>query len=125
LAGVPAKPREPAGVAELFRHCLDAAHAFRARQRRSSRLLLWTAGGAGVVVAGMVALAAALLSGVGHNERQLSNLESRVESYRTTEGQSSAERLRGDPRSLEERIAVVEELKRDPEFKTFPQESPG
>src|SRR5262249_4006465 len=54
LAGVPAKPREPYGVAELFRLCLDAARTFRARQRRSGRLLLWTAGGAGVVVAGMV-----------------------------------------------------------------------
>src|SRR5262249_11947404 len=36
-----------------------------------------------------------------------------------------AERLRGDPRSLEERIAVLEELKRDPEFRTLPEESLG
>lgn len=123
LAGVPAKPREPYGVAELFRQCLDAARGFRQRQRRSSRLLLWTASGAGIVVAGMVGLAAALLAGVGHSERRPGTLETRVENYQAADGQSPAERFRGDWRNLEEKIAVLEEIKRNPDFKTLPDES--
>jgi hypothetical protein len=42
LAGSPAKPREPYGVAELFRQALDSADRFRARRRRSQRRLFVT-----------------------------------------------------------------------------------
>src|SRR5262249_17090824 len=116
LADVAAKPREPYGVAELFRQCLDAAREFRTRRYRSSRLLLWTAGGAGVVIAGMLGLAIALIGGMGQNERRPGALETRIESFQSTDGESPAERFRGNLGNLEQKLALLEEFKRDPEF---------
>jgi GTPase SAR1 family protein len=121
LAGSPAKPREPYGVAELFRQCLDAARDFRQRRRRSGRLLLWTVAGAGAVVAGMVGLAVALFGGAGHPEPRLGNLEARVENYQAVDGQSPAERLRGNLPSLDEKIAVLAEIKSNSDFETMPE----
>jgi hypothetical protein len=120
LADVGAKPREPYGVAELFRQCLDAAGSFRARRKRSSRMLLWTVGGAGVIIAAMLGLAVALMSGIGHNERRPGALETRVESFQATDGESPAERFRGDLRTLEEKLALLEEFQRHPEFADLP-----
>src|SRR5262249_3467111 len=42
LRGTPAKPREPYGVAELFRQCLEQAQQFRHRRHRSGHRLWWT-----------------------------------------------------------------------------------
>jgi hypothetical protein len=121
LAGIPAKPREPYGVAELFRQCLDAARSFRQRRRRSSRLLAWTVAGAGTVVVGMVALTVALLGGVGPSERRPGDLENRIENYRAMEGATPSERLRGDVRALEEKQAVLAEFKQSSEFASLPE----
>src|SRR5262249_50069941 len=50
-------------------------------------------------------------------------LETRVDNYQAAEGQSPAERLRGDQRGLEEKAAVLAEIKRNPEFSTLPAKS--
>jgi hypothetical protein len=123
LTGVPAKPREPYGVAELFRQCLDAARDFRQRQQRSGRLLLWTVAGTGTVVVAMMGLAVALMSGAGRNDERPGGLAPRVDGYRATEGQSPAERLRGDVRNLEDKIAMLAEMQTSPEFDALPEES--
>jgi GTPase SAR1 family protein len=120
LADVAAKPREPYGVAELFRQCLDAGRAHLTRKRRSDRLLVWTVGGAAVAVAGMVGLATLLMSGALHNERQPGRLEARIESFLAMDGESPAERFRGDMRSLEEKQAVMEDFQANPEFPDLP-----
>jgi GTPase SAR1 family protein len=120
LADIAAKPREPYGVAELFRQCLDAGRSHQTRKKRSGRLLLWTVGGAGVAVAAMVGLATALMSGVLHNERRAGRLEARVESFQAMDGESPAERFRGDLRNLEEKLAILEEFQRSPEFSDLP-----
>src|SRR6185312_4864573 len=41
----PPRPREPFGVAELFRQTLEEAAAFRERRQRAGRRLLWTVTG--------------------------------------------------------------------------------
>jgi hypothetical protein len=116
LVGTPARPREPYGVAELFRQCLESARGFRGRRRRSSRLLVWTVAGTGTVVVGMILLTAALLAGVGPRAARHTELQRRVESHRAREGGSAAERLRGRQTDLESRIATLSELRGDPEF---------
>jgi hypothetical protein len=45
LADGPPRPRDPYGVAELFRQCLESSQVFRQRQQHSSRRLLWTVAG--------------------------------------------------------------------------------
>jgi hypothetical protein len=123
LAGSPPKPREPYGVAELFRHCLEAAKAFRDRRRRSNRRLARTVAGAGVVVIGMVGLTVALLMGTGQKERQSGDLENRVANLRASEGQTPAERLRGDVRQLEDKIDMLTALRHNPQFEALPADS--
>src|SRR5262249_23096240 len=122
LAGLPPRPREPYGVAELFHLCLEAARGFRERRRRSGRLLAWTVVGTSAVVVGIVGLTLALLAGFGPKERRPGDLESQVESQRAREGRTVAERLQGDPARVEERIALLEDLQRNPEFATLPLE---
>jgi hypothetical protein len=123
LAGVAAKPREPYGVAELFRQSLDAAQVFRNRQRHSGRRLAWTVAGAGTLVAIMIGLAGALISGAGPKERNPGDLETRIEAMHAAEGQTAAERFRGDVRQLEEKIGILTELKQSPQFAELPAAS--
>jgi hypothetical protein len=51
LADTPARPRDPYGVAELFRQCLDDARAFRQRRQRSNWWLF------GLIVSSLAAAA--------------------------------------------------------------------
>ncbi len=78
LADSPPRPREPYGVAELFRQCLDVAGHFRERRQHSSHRLLWTVTGTVAILLGLGALAAFLI--VGRLEGQ-SRLEARVEKF--------------------------------------------
>ena len=64
----------------------------------------------------MIGLTVALLGGAGRGERRPGDLETRIDTYRAVEGSSPAERLRGDVRALEEKIAVLADLKANPEF---------
>jgi hypothetical protein len=122
LSDSPARPREPYGVAELFRQCLDSARSFRARRRQSSRRLFWTVAGTGTIVAGMILLTAALLAGVGPKAGRQTELQRRLESFRARDAASPAERLRGRPADLEDRIGRLTELHADPEFGKLPAE---
>ena len=115
LVGCEARPRDPYGVAELFRECLAAARGFRARREHSQRRLRWTAAGAASMLLGMLALTGGLLAtypGVATTE-----LEERVQNYRAAEGPSRSSWLR-EP--LQERIGTLREFKQDPDFPNIP-----
>jgi hypothetical protein len=119
LAGSPARPREPFGVAELFRQCLEAAAAFRARRQRSARRLLWTVGGA----AGFVALLLSLvLSQVLSTHTGPTRLQSEVDNLAFQMEKTPAERLRRPTSDLRNRLAELERIRNDPGFGTLPPE---
>jgi hypothetical protein len=121
LAGAPAKPREPYGVAELFRQLLGAAQAFRGREARAGRRLAWTVGGSAGLLAGMLALSVALLA--NRDTSHPTALLNQVEAYRSREAQTGtgpSARLR-EP--LQPKISELTDLKSDPEFATLPASS--
>ncbi len=114
LAGSPAKEREPYGVAELFRQCLECAAAFRGTRRRAGRRLLWTAGGAIGLVAAMIALAATFtLRGL---DTPTNALRERFALLRDTGAASEMDRLRAPVGELRERLKQWRELRDDPSF---------
>lgn len=119
LTNGPARPREPYGVAELFRQALEQARSFRARRdQSSSRLRRTVAGAAGVAVV-MAGLAVALLTGRDANPPIA--LENKVASFRAgDESQTTAYRLR--ERSLDDRIHLLAEVQRDPDFERLKPE---
>jgi hypothetical protein len=119
LAGVPAKPREPFGVAELFRQCLERAEDFRGLRQRSERRLFWTVGAA----AGLVALFVALIVGlmVLRQDSGPSPLQVRVDTYRAfNERLTAAERFQAPLPNLRQRLAMLQELRDDPDFASLP-----
>lgn len=123
LAGTPAKPREPYGVAELFRQCIDAALLFRQRRRRAGRRLLWTVGTATGLVGLLIALTVALLGQAlrdRESDRQVRALQNKVDTYKLKEGQTTAERLRGWPTLPRQRMSELAELRSDPDFDRLP-----
>jgi hypothetical protein len=85
------RPREPFGVAELFHTAFEEAMAFRDRQRRSRKRLIWTVGGAGTFLAAMLLAGVALLS-MPQRTTEFT-LADRVESLRASEGPTAATRL--------------------------------
>jgi hypothetical protein len=91
LAGAPARPREPWGVAELFRKALAAAKSFHQRRRQSQRRLAWTVLGSAAVIGGLALFAGGLL--LNRPSLQRSELAAKVESYRAREGQTPSVRL--------------------------------
>ncbi len=112
LADSPAQPREPYGVAELFRQCLEYAREFRDRQGRSRRRLLWTVGGTTGVVAVMAAAVLGLV--FSRPEDRPTALAAQVDNYRLTEASKTAsERLRGP---LQHRISELKEVETAPDF---------
>src|SRR5262249_37997652 len=120
LVGAAARPREPFGVAELFRQCLDLALTHRQRVRRSARRLLWTVSGAGTVLASMILLALFLVLRPG--ARPPSELQQRVEQLQLTAGPRSAERLPPpwlEPPPRRENLRLIEA---HPDFNSLPQE---
>ena len=121
LADAPAKPRDPYGVAELFRQCLQAARDFHRRRRQSHRRLLWTVGGAAGLVACLVGLAVWIGAGTGARN-QAEPLQGTIDSYRYKEGQNPAERLQGSPEQLAQRIDVLNGFRNDPQFRLLPPE---
>jgi hypothetical protein len=113
LAGTPAKAREPYGVAELFRQCLEQAAAFRSRRRQSGRRLVWTVGAAGGVVALMTVLA---VSFTGRNlDTQTNALRDRVQLLRDSD-QQGAVRLSATIRDLRRRAEELRDIRKDPQF---------
>src|SRR5947209_2537484 len=57
LADWPARPKEPYGVAELFRQCLDSARGFRERRRQATQRLGLVVGLLAVMIGFMALLA--------------------------------------------------------------------
>lgn len=112
LADSPAKPREPYGVAELFRQALEFAGGFRARRARSGRRLIWTAAVTVGLLAVMMTTALALL--LYRQDTRPTALAAKVEIYRLTQGNKTAsERLRGP---LPPKISELKEILNSPEF---------
>jgi hypothetical protein len=122
LAGVPAKPHEPYGVAELFRQCLLSATHYRRRCQRSSRRLVWTLAGTGALLVLLLGMIAALVIGHGFS-RSSGGLQGRIDSYQLSEGRSAAERLRGSSADLRVKIAAWAEFRNDPSYDDLPLET--
>lgn len=120
LAGSPAKPREPYGVAELFRQCLGEAADYRARVRRSARRLWLVVGLSAAAVLGMVVLTGVLW--VGSQSSRVSLLASRVEDLRLYNRGTPAQRLRGGLPELREKLARFQEVHNDPQFESLSPE---
>jgi GTPase SAR1 family protein len=118
LGPTPAKPREPYGVAELFRQCFEQAYAFRQRRRKSGHRLLWTVGSAVGVLGVMAALAAGLI--LGNQSEKPNPLLNKVENYLSHEGQTPSTRLR-EP--LQPKISELNDFKNDPNFSNLPAET--
>jgi len=114
LANSPAKAREPYGVAELFRQCLEQAAAFHGRRRQSGRRLLWTVGGAAGIVALMLALAVGFT--VHNLDTQTNALRNRVQLLRDADMPSEAERLHPPIRELRHRAEELRAIRNDPRF---------
>jgi hypothetical protein len=119
LEGSPAKPREPYGVAELFRQAFDAARVFRQRRLHSGRRLLWTLTGSTAVVAAMATVAVSLLLGRGQQDAGPRELLNKIASYQATEPLTPSNRLR-EP--LQPRLSGLTDLRNDPDFSKLPQD---
>jgi hypothetical protein len=117
LGPTPAKPREPYGVAELFRQCLEMAQQYRKRRRHSSHRLLWTVAG----TAGLLTVMAGLTLGLylGNRGQRPSVLTSKIEPYATLAHETPSVRLR-EP--LDRKISELTEIENDPNFVKLPDE---
>jgi hypothetical protein len=121
LAGpVKAAPREPYGVAELFRQCLLEAADFRGEKRRSGRRLAGLVIGSAGLVGVMVALTGTMLA-VNRSSRTAA-LAARVEDLRYRDRGGPAERLRDRPVALHQKLADWEAVRIDPRFDSLPEE---
>jgi hypothetical protein len=118
LAGSPARPRDPYGVAELFRQCLTEASAYRARVRRASRRLWLLVGGTGAALVGMLVLTVTLW--LTSQSSRASLLAARIEDQRLESRGGPAERLRGRPSDLRRRLSRFQEIHDDPQFSSLP-----
>jgi hypothetical protein len=87
LADSPPRPREPYGVAELFRQCLDVAGHFRERRAHSSHRLFWTVAGTVAILLALGSVAAFLIMGRLEGP---SRLESRVEKFQSRDHERNA-----------------------------------
>jgi hypothetical protein len=117
LVGSPARPREPYGVAELFRQCLEAARLFRRRRERSHRRLL------GIAVASL-ALVAVIVLGVAllvlaRQWSEATPLEAQIDHFRTRDQEQTP---RARHRQLQKDIAELEQWASDPAFTTLPED---
>ncbi len=118
LAGAPARPREPYGVAELFRQCLETAQIFRRRRWRSRRRLLWTTASIMTVVLLMSALTGALL--LGRQPARQSQLSAEIEAYRLRDGRAAEIRLAGPKARLQKKINELAAFEYDAGFPDLP-----
>jgi hypothetical protein len=113
LADSPAKPREPYGVAELFRQCFASAEQFQQRRVWANRRLTWTV----ATLAGLLAvmLLFVLILIISQPSAELTALTDQVRQFRSTyPPDRPAERLKGN---VDEKIQKLESLKGNPLFK--------
>ncbi len=116
----PARPREPFGVAELFRQSLEKAEDYRARRLRSGRRTFWTAALASILVALMCSATVGLA--VFNYERQKSELELEIDALRFNERQTPAARLSLPESLLRERLKMLNDVESKPDFQSLPEE---
>lgn len=114
LADSPPRPREPYGIAELFRQCLDVAGHFRQRRQHSSHRLLWTVVGTVAMLLGLGAVAAFLIT--SRLEGQ-SRLETRVEKFQIRDHERNAAAWHINLQSELDELAT---LVKDPGFGQLP-----
>jgi hypothetical protein len=114
LADSPPRPREPYGVAELFRQCLDVASQFRQRRRHSSHRLLWTVAGTAVILLGLGVVAFNLV--MGRLEGQ-GRLETRVEKFQQRDHERTPAAWH---RNLQSDLDELTHLVNDPAFGQLP-----
>jgi hypothetical protein len=117
LADAPAKPKEPYGVAELFRQGLDSAHDFRERRKHATQRLGATLGILGGLVAFMVLLVLFFLA--TQRETEMSRFEKEIISFRATHSETPAERLK-EPRDLT--LKELQRFQQNPLFTRMPDE---
>jgi hypothetical protein len=115
LADQPAKPREPYGVAELFRQCFEAGQGFRERLRESGRKLGWLTGSVLAAVGCLLVLIAVLT----FHRVGVSPLDLEVRNFQAAAGGNAAERLR-EP--LEAREKKLKGFLGNPDFARLSEE---
>jgi GTPase SAR1 family protein len=121
LSDVPARSREPFGVAELFRQCLHSAGDFQKRRRRAGKRLAWTvAGGVGLVA--LLLSYAGWVASRGSGTDPPTDLQNQVEIFRSREGPTPSLRLPGQPELLARDIGVLTEFRNEAGFSRLPQE---
>ena len=98
------------GVADLLERALELGNSYRLRRRYSSERLAWTVLGTFTALAAMLALAAVF---VFYRAPVKNELAERVQSYRSEEGRTPAERL-AEP--LAPKIAQLQSFEADPNF---------
>lgn len=111
LRDSPAKPREPYGVAELFRLCFEQAQIHRARHGRSHRRLWWTVAATIVAVAVPAGLASMLF--VNRPSERTSALELQVDHFKASQFELSP---LGRHKNVQNKIADLTRITHDPSF---------
>ncbi|HYV38473.1 MAG TPA: GTPase domain-containing protein [Gemmataceae bacterium] len=117
LADAPAKPKEPFGVAELFRQCLDSARDFRDRSRHATERLGWVVGVLSLLVGFMVILALFFLA--TRYETEVERFEKDLKTYRAAHNENAVLRLR-EP--VGKTIKELRAYRDNPQFAKMPPE---
>jgi hypothetical protein len=117
LADAPARPREPYGVAELFRQCLASGVAYRTHRRRAESHLKWTVGLVGSVVGFMALLAAFFF--VSQPNPEAARLAAEVAALKEQADRQGEKRLRGP---LEGPIKRLQEIQASKHFPELPED---
>jgi 50S ribosome-binding GTPase len=116
LKDAPAKPREPYGVAELFRQCLDSAVVFRQRQARATRRLSGILTAVFALAGGMLLLILYFL--LSRPGSETTALENEIRTFRSAHDRP-AELLK-EP--VDDRLKQLQRFKSDADFKKLPTE---
>jgi GTPase SAR1 family protein len=111
LENTPARPRDPYGVAELFRQCLQSAAGYRGQQVKAGRRLHWTVAALAGIVAFLLLLA--LFFVATRPAPEAGTLEAEIRKFRSAQGDTPAERLK-EP--FAEKIKQLRQFESDPAF---------
>lgn len=118
LADSPAKPREPYGVAELFRQCFASAGRFQERRARANQRLTWTLTAVAAVVAVMLLFALILI--VSQPAEEATALADDVRQFRAANPPDRpTERFRGP---LDDKLNKLQGFEKSPYFTRLDQD---
>jgi len=115
LADMPAKPRDPYGVAELFRQCLESAAAYRERCSRATRQLAVAVLGILGVIAVMVLLMLVLV--LSQPSQEATALNDEVRRFLNA-NDKPADRLR----DAGDKLKQLQKFKESSDFKRLPED---